>query len=142
MIAKTPIDNVRLTTLFAGEAEVRLADPWLCRVGRLHRRDLMVFHTVPAADIDATIDEASSHADGQPWIVAWSSVSQIPTRKPWRRPTADCDRKSSCNLQRLLDGVGRRHGEGVTVDLNEQATSEVFRPIFMIGKDGKDERIT
>ena len=27
VVAKTPINNIRLTTFFAGEAEVRLVDP-------------------------------------------------------------------------------------------------------------------
>jgi hypothetical protein len=32
VIAKTPIANIRLTTFFAGEAEVRLVDPWRIRL--------------------------------------------------------------------------------------------------------------
>ena len=32
VVAKTPIANIRLTTFFAGEAEVRLVDPWRIRL--------------------------------------------------------------------------------------------------------------
>jgi hypothetical protein len=32
VVAKTPIANIRLTTFFAGEAEVRLVDPWQIRL--------------------------------------------------------------------------------------------------------------
>ena len=32
VVAKTPIANIRLTTFFAGEAEVRLVDPWQLRL--------------------------------------------------------------------------------------------------------------
>ena len=31
VVAKTPIANIRLTTFFAGEAKVRLVDPWRIR---------------------------------------------------------------------------------------------------------------
>ena len=31
VVAKTPIANIRLTTFFAGESEVRLVDPWRIR---------------------------------------------------------------------------------------------------------------
>ncbi len=32
VVAETPIANIRLTTFFAGEAEVRLVDPWQIRL--------------------------------------------------------------------------------------------------------------
>jgi hypothetical protein len=32
VVAKTPIANIRLTTFFTGEAEVRLVDPWRMRL--------------------------------------------------------------------------------------------------------------
>jgi hypothetical protein len=61
VVAKTPIANIRLTTFFAGEAEVRLVDPWRIRHVESVGCTVATYWFHPA-DFDTAIDEAPNDA--------------------------------------------------------------------------------